>query len=76
MSELLKDLIEIPTEVHKADFVISLADGIDEPERTVDSYVVTDQLVGCFDRALGLIAAAVDGKGEQGRVPPRLVRFR
>jgi hypothetical protein len=66
VSELLKDLIEIPTEVHKADFVISLADGIDEPERTVDSYVVTDQLVGCFDRALGLIAAAVEGKASKG----------
>ncbi len=66
MSELLKDLIEIPTEVHKADFVISLADGIDEPERTVDSYVVTDQLVGCFDRALGLITSAVEGRASKG----------
>lgn len=63
---MLKDLIEIPTEVHKADFVISLADGIDEPARTVDSYVVTDQLVGCFDSALGLITSAVDGKASKG----------
>lgn len=66
MSELLKDLIEIPTEVHKADFVISLADGIDEPERTVDTYVVTDQLVDCFDRALGLIASSVEAKDSKG----------
>lgn len=66
MSVLLKDLIEIPTEVHKSDFVISLVDGIDDPARTVDSYVVTDQLVGCFDRALGLIASAVEGRASKG----------
>lgn len=66
MSELLKDLIDIPTEVSRADFVISLADGIEEPERTVESYVVTDQLVGCFDRALGLIASAVEGRASKG----------
>lgn len=63
---LLKDLIEIPTEVHRADFVISLSDGIDEPERTVDTYVVTDQLVECFNRALGLIASAVEGRASNG----------
>lgn len=63
---LLKDLIDIPTEVHRADFVISLADGIDEPKRTVDEYVVTDQLLDCFDRALELISSAAEGDKSKG----------
>ena len=49
---LLSELIEIPEQVHKSDFVISLATAIEEPERTVQDYVVTDQLADCFDRAL------------------------
>jgi hypothetical protein len=56
---LLADLIEIPEQVHKSDFVISLATAIGDPTHTVRDYVVTDQLVHCFDRALSLVATAV-----------------
>jgi hypothetical protein len=49
----LKDLIEIPTTVHKADFVISLADGIDRPRGDGGPLRVTDQILDCFERALG-----------------------
>src|SRR6266540_4302403 len=56
---LLADLIEIPEQVHKSDFVISLATAIGDPADTVRDYVVTDQLVHCFDRALSLVATAV-----------------
>jgi hypothetical protein len=56
---LLADLIEIPEQVHKSDFVISLATAIGDPTDTVRDYVVTDQLVHCFDRALSLVATAV-----------------
>lgn len=63
---LLRDLIDIPTSVHKSDFVISLNRGVDDPETTVGAYVVTDQLVGCFDRALGLIASAVETGASKG----------
>lgn len=63
---MLKDLIDIATEVHRSDFVISLSDGIDEPERTIDSYVVTDQLLNCFDRALGLISSSVEDHTSKG----------
>src|SRR6266508_1649465 len=55
---LLADLIEIPEQVHKSDFVISLATAIGDPADTVRDYVVTDQLVHCFDRALSLVATA------------------
>jgi len=58
MSTLLSDLISIPEQVHKSDFVISLETGVTDPERTLDQYVVTPQLVECFDRALSLITSA------------------
>src|SRR6266540_2890618 len=56
---LLSDLIEIPEQVHKSDFVISLATAIGDPAETVRDYVVTGQLVQCFDRALSLVASGV-----------------
>ncbi len=48
---LLRDLVEIPTSVAKSDFVISLAQGITDPERTVGTYVVTEQLVTATARS-------------------------
>lgn len=56
---LLSELIDIPTEVHKSDFVISLKSAIEDPGRTIADYVVTPQLVECFDDALSLITSAV-----------------
>lgn len=56
---LLAELIEIPEQVHKSDFVISLETAIEEPERTLHDYVVTDQLVSCFDKALSLVSTAL-----------------
>ncbi len=56
---LLSELIDIPERVHKSDFVISLATAIGEPEKTLRDYVVTDQLAGCFDRSLSLVATAL-----------------
>lgn len=66
---LLRDLVEIPTSVAKSDFVISLAQGITDPERTVGTYVVTEQIVTAFDQALSLVTSAI------GR-PLRLPRLR
>lgn len=56
---LLRDLIEIPERVHQSDFVLRLTEGVRDPGRTLASYVVTDQLVRCFDEALGIIEKAV-----------------
>ncbi len=56
---LLSDLIDIPEQVHKSDFVISLATAVGDPSRTVADYVVTPQLAECFDRALSLVASSV-----------------
>lgn len=63
---LLRELIDIPTSVHKSDFVISVEGGVDDAQRTLDTYVVTDQLRGCFDSALGLIASSVEERRSKG----------
>ena len=59
MTTLLRDLIEIPDRVLAGDFVLALAKGISE-RSTIDQYVVTEQLAGSFDRALGIIQTAVE----------------
>lgn len=56
---LLRDLIAIPKQVHKSDFVISLDTAIADPTGTLADYVVTPQLRDCFDRALSLVATSV-----------------
>ena len=61
----LAELIDIPEQVHKSDFVISLASGITDPARTIDEYVATPQLAACFDRAMSLVTTAVaDGRSK------------
>ncbi|BAN04394.1 hypothetical protein [Ilumatobacter coccineus] len=58
---LIRDLIDIPTQVQDGDFVLKLTQGIGDnsANETIDNYVVTDQLAGAFDQALGLVASAV-----------------
>src|SRR2546426_568970 len=63
---LLKDLIPIPDRVHKGDFVIKLTEGIQRPEETLHDYVVTPQLVGCFDDALGFVRSALETRSSKG----------
>jgi len=60
---LLRDLLNLPDQVRKGDFVLKLSDGVTAHAReTVADYVATPQLVKCFDEALGLIRSALDGK--------------
>jgi hypothetical protein len=58
---LIRDLIDIPTQVRDGDFVLKLTEGVgsDAAEATVRSYEVTPQLARAFDEALGKIAGAV-----------------
>ncbi|BFU45757.1 phage resistance protein [Krasilnikovia sp. MM14-A1004] len=51
---LLRDLIDIPTSVGDADFVVRASEGAD-----LDRYVVTDDLRRSFDEALTMIGHAV-----------------
>src|SRR5919109_253368 len=58
--KLISDLIFVPERVRKGDFVLNLSKGVTEPDKTLEQYVVTPQLAGCFDDALGFIKSAVD----------------
>jgi len=60
MPTYIKDLIKIPEAVHRGDFVLKLTEGVTDPKKTVDEYVVTDQLVKCYEDALGFIRSALE----------------
>ena len=61
MTTLLKDVIDIPTQAGAEDYVLRLTDSVEASHlaRTLDDYVVTDDLSGSFDAALNLVADAV-----------------
>lgn len=56
---LLRELIEIPEHVQKGDFVLRLSEGVIDPAGTLGEYVVTPDLVKCFDQALDFIRDGV-----------------
>ena len=63
---LIRDLVDIPERVHRDDFVLRLAEGVDRPEKTLRSYVVTPQIAGAFDRALDLVRGALESGSSKG----------
>ena len=54
------DIFDIPAQVHQGDFVLRLTEGVSRPADTLRTYVVTPQLVSCFDQALDLIRSALE----------------
>ncbi|HEY5616347.1 MAG TPA: hypothetical protein VIK60_00295 [Vicinamibacterales bacterium] len=56
----IKELIDLPEHVHRGDFVLRLTEGVEKPAETLRDYVVTPQLVECFDEALKFIRSALD----------------
>lgn len=62
---LLRDLIEIPERVHRGDFVLKLTEGVLDPAATLRDYVVTEQLVEAFDKALSLVESAVRARASK-----------
>lgn len=61
----IKDLISLPEHVHRGDFVLRLTEGVEKPFETLRDYVVTPQLVECFDDALRFINGAVDARSSK-----------
>src|SRR5690606_30459390 len=59
VTELVKDLFDLPVQVTKSDFVLELTSGVADPKRTASTYVVTDRLKDAFDRGLKLISSAL-----------------
>jgi hypothetical protein len=62
---LLRELIDIPEQVHRGDFVLRLTEGVTRPAETLRSYVVTDQLRACFDDALAFIRSALESRSSK-----------
>jgi hypothetical protein len=58
----LRDILDLPTEVKKSDFVIRLTEGIGDPDKLVASYAMTGELVNAYDKALTLAGAALRDK--------------
>ena len=63
----IKDLIDIPDRVQKGDFVLKLTEGVTDAAETLRHYVVTPELVKCFDAALTFIRSAVHGRTRDRR---------
>ncbi|MEX2292097.1 MAG: phage resistance protein [Mycobacteriales bacterium] len=68
MSDLLRDVIDIPERTGAEDYVLRLTEGIDDSNirRTLDDYVVTPALVDSFDRALDLVSGALRDRTSRG----------
>jgi len=60
MHKLISEIIQLPDRVRKGDFVLNLSKGVTEPEKTLAQYVVTPQMVACFNDALRFIRSAVE----------------
>ena len=59
MSKLISELLDLPERVRKGDFVLNLSKGVNEPQKTLERYVVTPQLVECFNDSLNMFKTAV-----------------
>ena len=64
---LINELIYSPDHVADGDFVLKLAEGVDDDHArsTVDDYVVTAGITESLGEALGLITSAIDGGSSQ-----------
>jgi hypothetical protein len=67
MTKYIHELLDLPTQVHKGDFVLNLAAGVSDANAaaTLRNYVVTPQLTACFDHALGFIKGAIDSNSSK-----------
>ncbi|MGH9163418.1 MAG: phage resistance protein, partial [Vicinamibacteraceae bacterium] len=61
----IRELIDLPEQVHRGDFVLRLTEGVEKPGETLRDYVVTPQLVQCFDEALKFIRSALDANSSK-----------
>ena len=62
---LIQELISLPEKVFRGDFVLNLSAGVEDAQRTVETYVVTDQLVTAFDDSLNFIKSGLDGRSSK-----------
>jgi hypothetical protein len=67
MDKLISELLDLPEQVHRGDFVLNLSEGVtgEKADRTLADYVVTEQLAASFDNALGFVKSALDGRNSK-----------
>src|SRR4051812_20143812 len=67
MDRLISELLDLPDQVHRGDFVLNLSEGVtaDRSERTLADYVVTPQLADAFDNALGFIKSSLEARSSK-----------
>lgn len=67
MATYIRELLDLPTQVNKGDFVLNLAAGVSDANATATlrDYVVTPQLTACFELALGFMKSAVDSSSSK-----------
>ena len=65
MSKLISELLDLPERVRKGDFVLNLSNSVNEPQKTLERYVVTPQLVECFNDSLSLIKTAMEANSSK-----------
>lgn len=62
-TNVLRDLLDLPAEVKKSDFVVQLTDGVAHPEALLRNYAVTTDILRAFDLALDWVRGALrDGR--------------
>jgi hypothetical protein len=68
VSELLREVLDIPEQTGAEDYVLRLTDSIEPAAvaRTVDEYVVTPALAEAFDQALGLVVESLTSGVSRG----------
>lgn len=65
VTQLVKDLLDLPETVRKGDFVEKIGDAVAHARRTAETFVVTPALAEAFDRALALVGSALrDGRSQ------------
>ena len=62
----IADIFDLPERVHQGDFVLRLTEGVARADQTLRDYVVTPQLVSCFEQALALIGSAIKANTSKG----------
>lgn len=66
LSTPLRELIALPEKVDASDYVLQLHEGVEQAERTLRDYVVTESIAESLAEALGLVARTVERNGAKG----------
>jgi hypothetical protein len=58
----LRDILDLPEQVRKSDFVIRLTEGVAHPAELLRDYAITPDIHAAYDKALGFVGKAIRDK--------------